>query len=303
RGGERRGGGEVPAGWSWPLEGGDRLLGCLQDGEQRIQLGELEQRLEIFVEPRQSQIPALLADLLRERDQDAEAGGVDVAGAAEVDDELLGAALERVQHLLLELLPVADDQLPVDAHDDDPLGIFPQVDAHAVSSACRMATVAVSTISSGVAPRDRSATGRARPCRIGPMAPQSPSRWTSLYAMFPASKSGKTSTVARPAAGEPGLLVLATSGTRAASLCSSPSHGTSGASRRNSSTARRTRSTRGPSALPLVLYDRNATTGWSPTMRRRSREAASAMSASCSGVGSGTTEQSVKVSTRSPSTI
>ena len=55
------------------------------------------------------------------------------------------------------------------------------------------------------------------------------------------------------AAGDPGLLVRATSGTRAASLCSSPSHGTSGASRRNSSTARRTRSTRGPSALPLVL--------------------------------------------------
>src|SRR5207245_10505169 len=148
------------------------------------------------VEPRQPQVPTLLADLLRERDQNAEAGGVDVAGAAEVDDEFLGAALEGVAHLLLELLPVADDQLPVDAHDDDPFGILPQVEAHAGSSACRMATDAVSTISSGVAPRDRSAIGRARPCRIGPMAPQSPNRCTSLYAMLPLSRSCKTSTVA-----------------------------------------------------------------------------------------------------------
>ena len=73
-----------------------------------------------------------------------------------------------------------------------------------------------------------------------------------------------------------------------------------GASSRNRAAASRTRATRGPSALPLVLYERKATRGESPTRRGRSRAAASAISASCSGVGSGTTAQSVKVSTASP---
>src|SRR2546422_6856102 len=36
-------------------------------------------------------------------------------------------------------------------------------------SVCNTATAAVSTISSAVAPRDRSATGRANPWRIGPI--------------------------------------------------------------------------------------------------------------------------------------
>jgi len=55
--------------------------------------------------------------------------------------------------------------------------------------------------------------------------------------------------------------------------------------------------------LPRVLYDRNATTGSSPTMRRRSRADAIAMSASWTDVGSGTTAQSAKVSTRSSFTM
>src|SRR2546423_1551953 len=80
RGGERRGG--PPAGWPWPLEGGDRLLGGLQDREQRVELGKLEQRLQVFVEPRQAQIPALLADLLREGHEEAQARPVAVARAA-----------------------------------------------------------------------------------------------------------------------------------------------------------------------------------------------------------------------------
>src|SRR5207247_6977506 len=162
-------------------------------------------------------------------------------------------ALERIEHFLLQLLPVADDQLSVDAHDDDPFGILPQVEAHAVSSACRMATVAVSTISSAVAPRDRSATGRARPWRIGPIAPQSPSRCTSLYPMLPLSRSGNTSTLARPATRDAGAFRVATAGARAASVCSSPSNAKSGRRAANRSRPSRTRSTRGPLALPFVL--------------------------------------------------
>src|SRR5438067_828479 len=41
--------------------------------------------------------------------------------------------------------------------------------------------------------------------------------------MLPASRSGKTSTLAWPASGLPGALLAATSGTMAASTCSSPS--------------------------------------------------------------------------------
>jgi len=71
----------------------------------------------------------------------------------------------------------------------------------------------------------------------------------------------------------------------------------SGSSARNSATAVRTLATLSPSALPLVECDRNATTGSSPTTRRRSRAAATAISASCSAVGYCTTPLSAKVST------
>ena len=66
-------------------------------------------------------------------------------------------------------------------------------------SDCSATIAATSTISSAVAPRDRSAMGRARPWRIGPIAAAPASRCTSLYPMLPASRSGKTSTLARPA--------------------------------------------------------------------------------------------------------
>src|SRR5690242_3964408 len=118
--------GEVTAG----SEGGERLGRGLGDGEERVELGELEERLQILVQPRQAQVPALLADLLGERHQHAEAGGVDVAGLGKVDDELAPAAFQRVDHLLLQLLAIADDQLPVDSHDHDALGILRQAEAH-----------------------------------------------------------------------------------------------------------------------------------------------------------------------------
>ena len=82
-----------------------------------------------------------------------------------------------------------------------------------------------------------------------------------------------------------GDLRSATSGTSAASAWSSPSPTRLGASSAKRAAASRTYATRGPSALPLVLYDRNATRGESPISRVRSRAAASAIWASCSGRG------------------
>src|SRR5207249_1090930 len=233
----------------------------------------------------------------------AQPGGVDVSGPGEVDDELARATVEGVQHFLLHVLAVTDDQLPVHADHHDATLVLRQTEGHLRSPAGRTATTAVSTISSAVAPRDRSATGRASPWRMGPIASHPPSRCTSLYAMLPLSRSGNTSTLARPATGEPGALRAATSATSAASPCSSPSHTKPGPRACRMDTACRTRSTRSPVALPRVLYDRNATTGSSPTMRRRSRAAAAPASASWAGVGSGTTAQSVKVSTVSSRTM
>src|SRR5213076_3188654 len=77
------------------------------------------------------------------------------------------------------------------------------------------------TTSSAEQPRDRSFAGFARPDRIGPYAAQPPSRCTSLYPMFAASRSGKISTFACPATIEPGAFACATSGTSAASAWSS----------------------------------------------------------------------------------
>src|SRR5205823_12424542 len=66
-----------------------RLLWRSRDREERVQLGQLEQRLEIFVQAAEPEVSTLLADLLRERHQDAKAGRIDIAGLGEVDDELL----------------------------------------------------------------------------------------------------------------------------------------------------------------------------------------------------------------------
>src|SRR6266576_1179873 len=116
------------------LEGGQRFLGGLGDGEERVELGELEQRLEVLVQPRQPQLAALLADLLGERHQDTQSRGVDVAGAGEVDDEPPGAALDGVEHLLLQLLAVAHDQLAVHADYHDPALVLVQSEGHPRSS-------------------------------------------------------------------------------------------------------------------------------------------------------------------------
>src|SRR6266545_217216 len=171
---------------TWSLrvtsECGQRLLGGPADGEQRVELGELEQRLEIGIEAGEPQLPALFADFLGERDQHAEPRRVDVPGLAEIDDELAGAFLERLEDVLLQLLAVADDELALYTDDDDAALVLLQGEPHAdyPFRVWRIAIAAVSTISSAVAPRDRSAIGLASPWRIGPSAVHVPSRCTSL---------------------------------------------------------------------------------------------------------------------------
>src|SRR5688572_2824137 len=81
-----------------------RLLPGVRDLEERIELGELEERPQILVQVRQAQLAPLLADLLGEAHQHAQPRGVDVARVREVDHELAIAVLELLQDFLLELL-------------------------------------------------------------------------------------------------------------------------------------------------------------------------------------------------------
>ena len=81
------------------------------------------------------------------------------------------------------------------------------------------------TISDAIHPRDKSLTGFAIPCVIGPNACAPPNLCTNLYPMLPASKSGNTNTFALPATSLLGALLAAISGTIAASSCNSPQIG------------------------------------------------------------------------------
>src|SRR5690606_28104363 len=217
-------------------------------------------------------------------DQHAQAGRVDVTRLREVDQELARPALELLEHLLLQLLAVADNELTFDVDRDD-VGLFLHVEVHgsltwswvpadigrAGQVRCRLSPAqparaaarrtphassavmhATWTMSSTLAPRERSLQGRARPWMIGPNASARASRCTSLYAMFPASRSGKTSTFAVPASPTSAPFRVATAGISAASAWSSPSATTSGIRSRNRFRASRTRCTLSPVALPLV---------------------------------------------------
>lgn len=95
----------------------------------------------------------------------------------------------------------------------------------------------VLTMSSTRAPRERSLTGLLSPCSTGPIAIAPALRCTALYVLLPVLRSGKISTVARPATGESGILVEATDGSTAASYWIGPSTRRSGSRLRTSSVA------------------------------------------------------------------
>ena len=75
--------------------------------------------MQIVIQVGQPEIPTQLAQPLGERDEHAEAGAVDVAGLAEVHEDLPRAGLGFVEHPLLEFLAIAHDELPFDLDDDD----------------------------------------------------------------------------------------------------------------------------------------------------------------------------------------
>src|SRR5207245_11364307 len=62
-------------------------------------------------------------------------GGVDVSGPGEVDDELARATVEGVQHFLLHVLAVPDDQLSVHADHHDATLVLRQTEGHLRSPA------------------------------------------------------------------------------------------------------------------------------------------------------------------------
>ena len=112
--------------------------------------------------------------------------------------------------------------------------------------------------------------------------------------MFPAWRSGKTSTFAFPATGLPGALVAATDSISAASACSSPSRANSGAISLASLVASDTLSTSSCLALPLVEKESIATRGSMPAIARAVSAVEMAISASCFASGFGFTAQSAK---------
>ena len=115
--------------------------------------------------------------------------------------------------------------------------------------------------------------------------------------MLPDCRSGKISTLARPATGLPGALDAPTSGTSAASSCISPSSSRLGASSRAIRVACCTFSTSACFALPFVEKDSSATRGSPmPHSVRAVSAAATAMWASSSAVGQGMTTQSAYTS-------
>ena len=66
-------------------EARERAVAGVGDLKERVELRELEQRLEIVVQIRETELTALFTNLLGERDEDAQPGAVDVAGLRDGD--------------------------------------------------------------------------------------------------------------------------------------------------------------------------------------------------------------------------
>ncbi len=109
--------------------------------------------------------------------------------------------------------------------------------------------------------------------------------------LLPVLRSGKISTVARPATSDAGSLVAATDGSTAASYWIGPSILRSGREARTRSVASRTLSTSAPVPEVPVEYESIAILGSTPKRDAVTADC-TAMSASCSASGSGLTAQS-----------
>src|SRR5271170_5299656 len=82
----------------WPLLGEGRDGGCfvVLDVEDRVELGDLEQVVDLLGEVQELQLAALVADGGIGADQLADARAVDVVDVAEVQQDKLGALGEQV---------------------------------------------------------------------------------------------------------------------------------------------------------------------------------------------------------------
>ena len=72
-------------------KGGDSSSLVVLHIEDRIELGDLQQVVHFFGQMQQLQFPALVADGGEGADQFADAGAVDVAGVAEVEQDFFGS--------------------------------------------------------------------------------------------------------------------------------------------------------------------------------------------------------------------
>ena len=135
------------------------------------------------------------------------------------------------------------------------------------------------------------------PCNIGPIASAPEKRSTNLYPIFPACKSGNTSTLAFPATLDPGAFFSATLGINAASACNSPSICKSGANSRAIRVASVTLSINSCLALPLVEKDSIPTRGSIPANERAVSAVEIAICANSSALGHGLTAQSANTNT------
>src|SRR4051794_5877157 len=119
------------------LEAGQCLLRGLADGEQRVQLGQLEQGAKVVVETGKPQLAAGLAGPLGNGHQSAKTGRIDVAGTGEIHQQLALTTIERRLDQLFELVPVSDDQLPVHLHDGYAAAALGLTEAHRISPSYR----------------------------------------------------------------------------------------------------------------------------------------------------------------------
>ena len=153
------------------------------------------------------------------------------------------------------------------------------------------------TISSTLHPLDKSLIGEATPWIIGPNALAPASLWTNLYPIFPADRLGNINTFAFPDTSDNGALISPTDFTRAASACNSSSNLNPTFLSLKILPASLTKSTHSCWADPLVENVRRATLGLIPAITLADSAASQAISASCSEVGLGITEQSPNTKT------
>ena len=83
-------------GWRGGGEGGERGGGVGVDGEEGIHAGHLEEGGDFFVDAAEAHGAVVLHRKAVGVDDGAEAGGVDVRDAGEIEDDLDGAGLDEV---------------------------------------------------------------------------------------------------------------------------------------------------------------------------------------------------------------